>query len=265
MACGGIRMTFRRQHHKGKKAVLPVMAGLLLGALLTGCGGKEGQGELAQVGTEKTTGIANETAGDSRVDFGVLKSENPDIFAWLYLPGTGIDHPVLQSGEADDYYESHDAFGQENGKGALYTELANLTNMCDFNTVIHGKTEGGSPFEKLYQFTDPDFFEGHREMYVFIEGNMLTYEVFAAFEREDTSLIRTYDFTYLEGCRQFLKDIYNSREMGKQVREGWEGVTPYNFLVTLTAQSPAGDGRQLVVIGVLTGDAAGTIDRLINE
>ena len=107
------------------------MAGLLLGALLTGCGGKEGQGELAQVGTEKTTGIANETAGDSRVDFGVLKSENPDIFAWLYLPGTGIDHPVLQSGEADDYYESHDAFGQENGKGALYTELANLTNMCE--------------------------------------------------------------------------------------------------------------------------------------
>ena len=48
------------------------------------------------------------------------------------------------------------------------------------------------------------------------------------------------------------------------MREGWEGqVKPENFLITLTTTN-AETGKQLVVVGTLIGDVAGTIDRYVD-
>lgn len=247
------------------------------GLILSGCSDKADTaktdtevGEIADSTTEEqpAVGLAYETAADSVVDISILQEENPDVFGWLYIPGTDIDLPVLQSEEADDYYENHNAFGEADGEGALYIELANVKNMCDFNTVIHGKcSEDGSDglFAELYRFADPDFFENHENAYLYIDGNLLTYEVFAAYEREDTSLIRTYDFTYIAGCQEFLDDLHGIRQMGMNRREWWEDITPYHFLITLTARRGENPDSQFVVMAVLVGDAAGTIDRLVYE
>lgn len=44
------------------------------------------------------------------VDFAKLKKENTDICAWIRIPGTAIDYPVLQSDtlEEEDFYLNHD-------------------------------------------------------------------------------------------------------------------------------------------------------------
>lgn len=244
---------------------------MALAAAVTGCGGKQEGEDVPGVQEDSLAGqtaLERESGKDAGVDFKALQAENPDIFAWLYIPDTGIDYPVLQSEEADDYYESHDAAGNVNDSGALYTELANLTSMCDFNTVIHGKTsEDGESglFSGLYRFADPDYFEEHEYAYLYLEGNVLTYEIFAAYERENTSLIRSYDFTYKSGCQQFLDDLYDTRVMGMNIREGWkeERLTPYHFLITLTTQKGQNPEKQFVVIAALVEDAAGTIDRLV--
>lgn len=244
---------------------------MLAAVTLCGCTGVENealQNEENIVETQKTTGIEYESAKDTMVDFRTLQDENPDIFAWLYIPDTDIDYPVLQSEEADDYYESHNASGEVSDGGALYTELANLKNMCDFNTVIHGKTspDGKSGlFNDLYQFADPDFFNDHEKMYLYLDGNLLTYEIFAAYTRENTSLIRTYDFTYMSGCQQFLDDLYGTRKMDMNIREGWEEVTPYHFLITLTTTKEKDIDEQFIVVAALIDDAAGTIDRIVSE
>lgn len=214
--------------------------------------------------TQERKGIAGETAKDAEVDFTTLKAENPDIFAWMYIPDTEIDCPVLQHAQEDDFYEYHNAYGEEDRKGAAYIELANLSSMCDFNTIIHcgGGMEGD--FADLYQFAEPDFFENHEQMYLYLDGNVLTYEIFAAYEREDTSLLRSYDFTYYSGCQAFLNDLYGIRDFSMNLRKGWEGVTPYHFLVTLTL--PREDkGEQFVILAILLEDAAGSIDRVITE
>ena len=57
--------------------------------------------------------------------------------------------------------------------------------------------------------------------------------------------------------------MYKTREMGKNIREGWEEITPYHFLLTLTTRQGTDPDKQFVVIGVLTGDAAGKIDRVV--
>ena len=261
-----------------------------MACLLTGCGKSDGvavqeetdvdrqaaeisdesaedvQAEISDENAEtvQTAGIAGESGADAQIDFAVL---HPEIFAWIYIPGTSIDCPVLQSVQGDDFYESHDAYGQEDDDGAAYIELANLASMCDFNTVMHGKTgsDENGPFAGLYRFADPVFFEEHESLYLYLDGNVLTYEIFAAYERENTSLLRSYDFTYLEGCEEFLNDLYSIRDMTMNLREGWEGVTPYHFLITLTTQREDNADRQFVVLAILTQDAAGTIDRIVAE
>lgn len=217
---------------------------------------------------ETASAILRESAQDAQVDFQALKEENPEIFAWLYIPDTSIDAPVAQSGESDEYYASHNITKENDENGALYIEAANLTSMCDFNTVIHGNTaEDGESglFAELYQFSDPDYFDSHEQMYLYLEDNVLTYEIFAAYERENNSLIRTYDFTYLSGCDQFLKDMYGIRSMNMMIRSGWEDVTPYHFLVTLTTSRGKDSDSQFVVLAALIEDPAGTIDRAVME
>lgn len=256
-------------------AAILVMAGVLIGVLVNNVETKkaeeaEAQSSLEQADASETeaedgVGLAYETAKDAEIDFAVLQEENPEVFAWLYVPGTSIDFPVLQSEETDNFYESHDKYKNESDEGAIYTEMANMKSMCDFNTVLHGKGGENGLFTELYRFADPEFFNAHQKIYLYLEDNLLTYEVFAAFERDNTSLIRTYDFTYASGCQKFLDDMYDSREMGKNIREGWEDVTPYHFLITLTTTSTANPDKQYVVIAALVGDAAGTIDRVVVE
>ena len=217
---------------------------------------------------ETASAILQESAQDAQVDFRALKEENPEIFAWIYIPDTSIDAPVAQSGESDEYYASHNITKENDENGALYIEAANLTSMCDFNTVIHGNTaEDGESglFAELYQFSDPDYFDSHERMYLYLEDNVLTYEIFAAYERENNSLIRTYDFTYLSGCDQFLKDMYGIRSMNMMIRSGWEDVTPYHFLVTLTTSRGKDSDSQFIVLAALIEDPAGTIDRAVME
>ena len=225
--------------------------------------------ETAPEETKETASvILRKSAQDAQVDFRALKEENPEIFAWIYIPDTSIDAPVAQSGESDEYYASHNITKENDENGALYIEAANLTSMCDFNTVIHGNTaEDGESglFAELYQFSDPDYFDSHEQMYLYLEDNVLTYEIFAAYERENNSLIRTYDFTYLSGCDQFLKDMYGIRSMNMMIRSGWEDVTPYHFLVTLTTSRGKDSDSQFVVLAALIEDPAGTIDRAVME
>ena len=239
-----------------------ILAYLTLVAAMLGACGSEKE-EYIEERAEETA----EEMTDASIDIDELRETNPDIFAWLYIPDTAISCPVLQSGQSDTFYEDHNVDGEEDDAGAVYIELANLTSMCDFNTVLHGKTGADEKglFADLYRFADPDFFSDHEYAYLYLEGNVLTYEIFAAYERENTSLIRTYDFTYLSGCQQFLDDLYETREMTMNLREGWEGVGAYNFVITLTTQRAENAENQFVVLAVLVQDEAGTINRVVTE
>ena len=260
---------------KKKNVIQAVVLATLLLCMSAGCGKNEQESSTEQESEEKEvsaairdeTGIVNETAEDEKVDFEILKEENPDIFAWLYIPDTKVDCPVLQNTEEDEFYKEHDAYGRESAYGAAYIEIANLSSMCDFNTVIHlGKeTDKAEEFADLYRFADPQFFEEHERFYLYMDGNVLTYEIFAAYERENMSLIRSYDFTYLAGCQRFLNDMYGTRDLSMNLREGWDGISPYHFLVTLTAQENDDADKQFVVIGILIQDEAGKIDRTTME
>ena len=59
---------------------------------------------------------------ERKIDFYELSEVNPDIVAWLYIPGTYIDYPILcaPQGEDEDYYLRRDLRGRYNPHGSLY-------------------------------------------------------------------------------------------------------------------------------------------------
>ncbi len=236
--------------------------------LLAGCGKKDAQkDEVLEQETEFEEAARDEDAADTHVNFEKLRSVNEDIFAWLYVPGTNIDYPVCQSSLGDDsYYITHNVFKEEDPNGAIYTECANLKDMCDFNEILHGSSpQDGTMFADLQKFLDKKYFEDHEYIYVYTDGNALTYYIFAAYSREDNRLIAEYDFTYAKGCQDFLDEIFEGRSMNKLIRSGWENsVVPENFIITLSTKNSDDKSKQTVVIGCLVGDAKGVIDRYVD-
>ena len=139
-----------------------------------------------------------------------------------------------------------------------------MMNMCDFNTIIHGKdSKERDLFASLHRFEEPEFFQENEKFYLYLPDNVLTYEVFAAYYDEGSDILRRFDYTTYAGCEAYLRQVYGSREMGKQQREGWDDLTPYHFIVTLNGEVRGGEDKQYVVLGALVGDAAGKIDRVI--
>lgn len=260
---------------KSIKVVSGCLSMLLIMGTLIGCGSSNTDNREDTTGTEEQTpagaseveeenrtGLQFETAKDGRIDFTVLQEENPEIWGWLYIPGTDIDRPLLQSATSDTYYQNHTADGQEGEAGALYIEIPNQTNLCDFNTVIHGKDQKeGDLFYELHKFEEPDFFNEHEALYIYTPDNVYTYSIYAAYYDEGSDILRRYDYTTYQGCNAYLADYYDRRDMAMNKRDGWEDLTAGHFLLTLDGTT-TGD-RQFVVMAGLVNAGVANMDRMI--
>ena len=248
---------------------------LLLMGILAGCGSsntdnreetakteEQASGAVTDTEETKSTGLLFETAKDGRIDFDALQEENPEIWGWLYIPGTDIDQPLLQSATSDTWYQDHTADGQEGEEGALYIEIPNQINLCDFNTVIHGKDQKEVDlFYELHKFEEPDFFQEHEALYIYTPDNVYTYSIYAAYYDEGSDILRRYDYTTYQGCDAYLADYYDRRDMSMNKREGWEDLTAGHFLLTLDG-STVGD-KQFVVMAGLVNAGVADMDRTI--
>ncbi len=252
------RYKFCEMYYGLKKA--GVMAvGVAMAAVISACGGdtSDVSSDISDNSGEASTDITDELEAMIEV--------NPDVFGWLYVPGTGINYPITQNVDGDDaYYLTHDTNGiTESDKGGIYIEAANLMDMCDFNTVIHGKTtEDGDMFSELWNFADEEYFKEHDQFFIFLQDNTLIYEIWTAYEAPNEDVLSKYDFTEVDGCQMFLDDMKHNWTTKTNFREGWEkGCDPYNFLVSLSTVDEKHPDKQWVVVGCLVGDVAGTIDR----
>lgn len=234
--------------------------------LTMGCGKTESKMDVYNTDDNLTENDSiydevDESANDALIDFNILKQENEDVVGWLTINGSSIDCVILQSGVSDDYYRNHNSKGENDSNGAVYIEMPTMPDMCGFNSIIHGST---ALLGELYNYENPEYFGRNEQFNVYIPGNVLTYETWAAFERENNNLLDIFDFSDGKGSREFLEYVYNERIIGKQIREGFENLNEYNYITTLVVDDASKD-KQLVVLGVLINDAAGTIHSEVEE
>lgn len=157
------------------------------------------------------------------IDFASLKETNPDIYAWIEIPDTNVNYPIVQSADDDSYYLNHTIDGQEGYPGSIYTEKVNAKDFSDFNTVIYGHDmKDGSMFKDLHKFEDADFFEQHDKVTIYTENECKTYRIFAAVVYDDRHLMYSFDNNNISDRKAFLESLSESRSLKNQFRSGVE-------------------------------------------
>ncbi len=174
----------------------------------------------ASTGSASTTTAASDAnLPDNPIDFKALQKENIDIYAWLYIPNTGINLPVLQNAFDDSYYLSHDAHREENLLGAVYSQIANKKDFSDPVTVLYGH-DGEAQFKNLHYFEDEKFFQENDKMYIYTTGHIYTYRIISAYKSDNRHILNTYDFTKEDVLKGYFESILNPDSLLVNVREG---------------------------------------------
>lgn len=115
-------------------------------------------------------------------------AQNSDTVAWLYLPDTEIDDPIVQAAD-NEYYLNRDETGSYSAWGCYFADYLNDLSgraALDTNTVIYGhsyKTEDPDErkFTQLFKYCDLEFVQQHPYIYLSVNGEDLVFQVAAVF------------------------------------------------------------------------------------
>ena len=186
------------------------------------------------------------------LDWKKLHAINPDIYAWIYIPNTEVEYPIVQHPSEDEYYLNRNLDGSFGKPGCIFTQHYNHKDFLDLNTVVYGHNmKSGRMFRSIHQFEDKKFFEENPYIYVYTEDRVLIYEVFAAYLSDDSHILNTNDLTTTEGYAQYLEKVYRESKSGN-VRDDIT-VTAMNRILTLSTCASRSNQRYLVQ-GVLLND-----------
>lgn len=209
--------------------------------------------------TEELTSVistANPLA-DNPIDFDTLKDTNDEIYAWIIVPGTKVDHPVVQSRESDDFYLKHSATDKKySASGAIYTQSVNNTDFSDRVTVIYGHNNYGDTFfTTLHNFENEDTFNNNEYFTIYQPGRKLTYQIISAFKYDDRHIMNSFNFLDEKIYADFLDMIQNPVSANKNVRTSLDKeITTDDKIVILSTCVTNQKNNRYLVCGVLTED-----------
>ena len=188
----------------------------------------------------------------SPIDFVTLQAKNPDIFGWLDIPDTDISYPLVQSPSDDTLYLTHDAYGEYDRAGALFTEhLYNNNDMSDPATVIYGHRQNdGSMFGTLQQtFSDPESFASHNRIVVYMPDGEFHYDVRAALPYDNRHILYQYDFHNAQRYDDFLYSVYDGYALGANFTD--ERISTDDTLLILSTCLKGNRKNRFLVLAVL--------------
>lgn len=149
---------------------------------------------------------------ESKINFEELQKLNQDAYAWIQIPGTNIDYPILQTAvEADDYYLNRTIDGKVGYPGSIYTEKYNSTSFADPVTIVYGHNmKEGTMFADLHKYTDKAFFDSNPYIYIYLPDKTLKYQIFAAVAFDDRYILGSYNFLDKDDFQKYLDELRSS-------------------------------------------------------
>lgn len=209
--------------------------------------------EPAEPPAEESAPPEEEVKVEIPINFPELQSANPEIYAWIRIPETEIDYPVVQRPEDDAYYLNHTVEGAEGLPGSIFTESLNQKDFTDPNTVIYGHDmRDGTMFGSLKKYMDSTFMEEHPLIYVYTPEHIYTYQVFGAVTYDDRHILKSFDFTQKAQYDEFLNSLREARNMSSYIRDDIS-VTSENRILTLSTCN-GNSSQRFLVEAVLTDE-----------
>lgn len=185
---------------------------------------------------------------EKKLDWEKLENENKDIYAWIYIPNTIIDYPILQHENEDSFYLRRDLDGNKCTAGCIYSEHTyNNKDFMDFNTLLYGHNmRNGTMFNNLHKFEDSTFFDENRYIYIYTKDNVLVYDIFAAYVTGNHHILAE-NSGQTETQRQiYLDELFGIRDMSAHFRKDVEVDTEDHILTLVTCVKGKPDNRYFV-------------------
>lgn len=159
-------------------------------------------------------------------EYKVLYEQNNDLIGWLYIEGTEIDYPVMQTPEDENYYLYRDFEGQENKNGCLILDTESVAGIGtakyeyengiapSTNLIIHGHTmKSGAMFGNLKLYKDEEYGLSHNIICFDSLYEKREYELIAVFYSQvyyqNEDVFKYYKFFQADTKEEF-DDWYNN-------------------------------------------------------
>ena len=122
--------------------------------------------------------------GNTGADLSALKAMNSDFIAWLQIPGTKVDFPVVLTDDID-YYLTHLFNGKESSLGTLFSLGKTDYRTPGKNIAIYGhnvRSSGKQMLAALASYKKKSYYDTHATIYLDTVYHASTYTIFAVID-----------------------------------------------------------------------------------
>jgi len=133
------------------------------------------------------------------IDFDELRKINPDVVAWITIPGTPIDYPIVQ-GRDNTEYLTKTVDGKFNANGTIFLDYR-CEEPFSYNTIIYGHNMRSTyMFHSLmYYYQDEEFLKAHPYIYILTPTERRIYCVYSTYQTDNVS----YAFSQVNSPSQY--------------------------------------------------------------
>lgn len=176
---------------------------------------------------------------------------NKDMAAWLVIPDTEIDYPVMWTPEDETYYLYRDFEGKENKNGCLLLDTDSSVDPLTTNLIIHGHNmKSGAMFGTLTDYENQNYYENHKQIVLYTEECRRNYEVIAVFRsqvfKKTDQVFKFYQFFQADTEEEF-NDFYENIKALSLYDTGVTAEFGDNFITLSTCVYHVEQGRFVVV------------------
>lgn len=163
--------------------------------------------------------IPEEPEEESKINFEELQSINPDIIAWIYVGGTNINYPILQS-KSNTYYLKHNYKKEYSGAGSIYMDANADKDFNSQNTFIYGHYTGNKTmFGEIGNFMRQDFFDNHKEIFIYTPTNTYIVDLFSVYVDEANSNSYQMNYASAEELEDYIKMIQSKSKIKSNIED----------------------------------------------
>lgn len=176
---------------------------------------------------------------------------NKDMAAWLQIPGTNVDYPVMWTPGDENYYLYRAFDGSDNKNGSLILDTDSSLDPLTTNLIIHGHNmRSGEMFGNLTDYEDPAYFENHKQLILYTEECQRNYEVVAVFRsqvyKKTDDVFKFYKFFQADTEEEF-QDFYQNIKKLSLYDTGVTAEFGDHFITLSTCVYHVEQGRFVVV------------------
>ncbi len=176
---------------------------------------------------------------------------NTDMHAWLKIPGTKIDYPVMWTPDDEERYLYKDFDGKHSKNGSLILDTDSCLDPLTTNLIIHGHNmKSGAMFGNLTDYEKEDYYLEHPQITLYTETCERNYEVIAVFRsqvyKKSDRVFKFYKFFQADTEEEF-DDFYNNIKELSLYDTGVSASFGDRFLTLSTCVYHVTNGRFVVV------------------